>query len=115
MVLLAESVCSHNGNHEGQPPQRPTRMATVCICMWARDAPPRVELFGQVCLLYEEGHTSEVIVEESSVARKRVWTYGRPPRGTPAAKTPPGNRRLPFFLRQRYLTWETPLSANATS
>ena len=26
-----------------------------------------------------------------------------------------GNRRLPFFLRQRYLTWETPLSANATS
>ena len=26
-----------------------------------------------------------------------------------------GNRHLPFFLRQRYLTWETPLSANATS
>ena len=26
-----------------------------------------------------------------------------------------GNRRLPFFLRQRYLTWETPLSANGVS
>ena len=29
-----------------------------------------------------------VSVEESSVARKRVWTYERPPRGTSAATRP---------------------------
>ena len=48
----------------------------------------RASLLGKVCLLDEEDHTSEVSVEESSVARKRVWTYERPPQGTSAATRP---------------------------
>ena len=36
---------------------------------------------------YEES-PSVVSVEESSVARKRVWTYERPPGGTSAATRP---------------------------
>ena len=43
---------------------------------------------GKVCFLYEENRASEVSVEESSVARKRVWTYERRPRGTSAATRP---------------------------
>ena len=38
---------------------------------------------GKVCFLYEENRASEVSVEESSVARKRVWTYERPLEGRP--------------------------------
>ena len=33
-------------------------------------------------------HKALVSVEESSVARKRVWTYERPPGGTSAATRP---------------------------
>ena len=38
--------------------------------------------------LNTKSRTSVVSVEESSVARKRVWTYERPPRGTSAATRP---------------------------
>ena len=37
---------------------------------------------------YEETHKAMVSVEESSVARKRVWTYERTPQGTSAATRP---------------------------
>ena len=43
---------------------------------------------GKVCFLYEETHKAMVSVEESSVARKRVWTYERTPQGTSAATRP---------------------------
>ena len=38
--------------------------------------------------LNTKSRTSGVSVEESSVARKRVWTYERPPGGTSAATRP---------------------------
>ena len=43
----------------------------------------------------------KIYLRSNPGSRARCWRWG--------------NRRLPFFLRQRYLTWETPLSANATS
>ena len=39
-------------------------------------------------VFYTKTHKARVSVEESSVARKRVWTYERPPRRTSAATRP---------------------------
>ena len=55
-------------------------------------SPSTRTFLGKVCLLYEESHKRGecgASVEESSVARKRVyWTYERPPGRTSAATRP---------------------------